>query len=82
MAATYFVVINKQAYPSDAKAGEKVSAKSGCEAVQPGISSAKVVKIISEAGTVAQAQEIARELYPAECTGTPVVVAEAAWKES
>ena len=79
MAATYYVVINKQAYPSDAKVG-KITGKG--QVFAPGISSAKVVEIESEAGTVAQAQEIAREQYPNECTGTPVVVTEAAWKES
>jgi hypothetical protein len=79
MAATYYVVINQEAYPSDSRVG-KITGKG--EILPPGLQSAKFVKIESEAGTVAQAQAIAREQYPGLTTNTPIVVAEAAWKES
>lgn len=80
MAATYYVVINREAYPSDSKAG--TAPKASCEIERPGLESAKFVKILSNAGTVAEAQLLAREAYPHLCTQTPIVVAEAAWKES
>ena len=80
MAETYFVVINKEAYPSDSKSGGKTIASS--EIVAPGLSSAKVVSIVSPAGTVAEAQKIVGEAYPGLVTGTPVVVTEAQWKLS
>lgn len=80
MAANYYVVFNRKAYPSDAKAGTAPIASS--EVFPPGLESAVYVKIESPAGTVAQAQEIARTAYPGLTTQTPVVVTEAAWKTS
>jgi hypothetical protein len=41
---------------------------------------AKWVKM--EAGSVAEAQEAWANMFPGNSTGTPVVVAEAAWKTS
>lgn len=80
MAATYYVVFNRKAYPSDAKSG--TAPKTSCEIVAPGLESAVFAKIVSNAGTVAEAQELARTAYPGLTTQTPVVVTEAAWKES
>ena len=41
---------------------------------------ARTVKL--EAESVAEAQEIVKEAFPGQNTGTAVVVTEAAWKES
>lgn len=80
MSASYYVIINREAYPSDAKSG--TAPKTSCEINPPGLESAKFIKVLSNAGTVAEAQELARSAYPSLCTQTPVVITEAAWKES
>jgi hypothetical protein len=80
MAANYFVVINRQAYESDAQVA--AVPKASCKVFGPGLESAKFFKVESAAGTVAEAQELARLAYPGLATGTPIVVTEAAWKES
>ncbi len=72
--------INPEAYPSDAESG--VAVKTSCEIKPPGLQSAKFIFVKSNAGTVAEAQELARLAYPGLCTNTPIVVTEAAWKES
>jgi hypothetical protein len=79
MPETYFVVVARKAHPSDAKFG--TVPKTSCEVVAP-IESAEVLKVKSNAGTVAEAQELARLAYPEHVTQTPIVVTEAAWKES
>ena len=80
MAANYYVVINQEAYPSDAKSG--TAPKTSCEIMTPGLQSAKFVKVVSNAGTVAEAIELVKIAYPNLVTGPPIVVTEAAWKES
>ncbi len=80
MSAVYYVVINQESYPSDAKSGTAPIAS--CEIEAPGLKSAKVVKVLSNAGTVAEAISIVKTAYPGLVTGAPIVVTEAAWKES
>jgi hypothetical protein len=85
MAETYFVVLDEQAYPNDANVpttgGPNKSGKASSEVVE-GLKSARVVKLLSNVGTVADAQAMARELYPSFCSTTPVVVTSAQWKTS
>ena len=80
MAANFFVVINQEDYPSDAKS--KTAPIASCEIMQPGLRSAKVVKVTSNAGTVAEAIAIVTAAYPQLVTSPPIVVTEAQWKES
>jgi hypothetical protein len=75
--ANYFVVYDEQEQGGDAADERKYkSAKLLGEA-------AKVARVIKmEAGSVAEAQEAVRNLFPGNAAGTPVVVAEAQWKTS
>lgn len=74
--ANFFTVFNTQTDQASEEAERKFKSAKILE--QP--KRAVFVKI--EAGSVAEAQEAVRSLYPGNSTGTPVVVAEAAWKES
>lgn len=80
MSAVYYVVINQEAYPSDAKSA--TAPKASCEIEAPGLKSAKFVKVLSNAGTVAEAIELVKIAYPNLVTTAPIVVTEAQWKES
>jgi hypothetical protein len=74
--ANFFAVINSQANQGSEEAERKFKSAKILE--QP--KEARFVKM--EAGSIAEAQEALRVLYPGNASGTPVVVAESAWKES
>jgi hypothetical protein len=75
--ANYFVVYDEQEQGGDANDERKYkSAKLLGEA-------AKVARFTKmEAGSVAEAQEAVRNLFPGNAATTPVVVTEAQWKTS
>ena len=75
--ANFFVVYDAQEQGGDANDVRTYkSAKVLGEAPQI----ARFIKM--EAGSVAEAQEAVRNLFPGNAAGLPVVVAEAAWKTS
>jgi|HubBroStandDraft_2_1064218.scaffolds.fasta_scaffold130992_2 hypothetical protein len=75
--ANFYVVYDEQEQGGDANDERKYkSAKLLGEA-------AKIARFTKlEAGSVAEAQEAVRNLFPGNAAGLPVVVAEAAWKTS
>jgi hypothetical protein len=74
--AVYFTVFNSQEESATQESERKFKS---AKTLGP-VNLARFIKI--EAGSVAEAQEAVRNLYPGNATGMPVVVAEAAWKES
>jgi len=79
MSAVYYAVFNKESYPSDAKSG--TAPITSCEIEAPGIKSAKFVKILSNAGTEAEALKIVRLAYPGLATDKIAIIPEANWTE-
>lgn len=74
--ANFFAVFNAQTDQASEEAERKFKSAKILE--QP----KRAVFAKLEAGSVAEAQEAVRALYPGNSSGTPVVVTEAQWKES
>lgn len=75
--ANFFVVFDEQEQGGDASDERKY--KSAKLLGEP----AKVARFTKmEAGSVAEAQEAVRNLFPGNAATTPVVVAEGSWKTS
>jgi len=79
MSEKYYVVFGRQAYPSDKAVNTKP--KASCEIEGP-VETCKVVKVLSNAGTVAEAQELVTAAYPGSATDTSRVITSAQFKES
>jgi hypothetical protein len=77
--ANYQVVFNRQS-AGQGTVGDERKFQKGKILAASGVEAARVVKL--EAESVKEAQEIVREAYPDMSTGTPVVITEAAYKES
>jgi hypothetical protein len=78
--ANYYAVFDR-ASAGQGFVGDERKFKAGkiLGAISP-VEVARVVKL--EAETVKEAQEIVREAYPDLSSGTPVIITEAAYKES
>jgi hypothetical protein len=74
--AVYYVVFE------DESGGNAPPAEPTFEAakVLEGPKNARVIKV--EAESAAEASQICEHFYPGDFTGTPVIVTEAAWKET
>ena len=79
MATKYTVLFGRRAYPSDVKKNAKPIAS--CEIETP-LESVFTVNVLSNAGTVAEAQAIVQAAYPEHCTDVPRVAPAAEVKES
>jgi hypothetical protein len=75
--ANYFVIYDRQSAGKGNPGDERKFQKGKILSEQE---TARVVKV--EAESVKEAQEISREAFPANGSTTPVVIAEAAYKES
>lgn len=77
--ANYYAVFNRSS-AGQGFVGDERKFQKGKMLSASGAEVARVAKL--EAESVAEAQQIIREAYPDLSTGTPVIVTEAAFKES